>query len=148
MRYVRTLMMALAVGAVMLAPVAVFAADTSPLQEGWTLYPEACKCEGRAPDFKCVGAVVQNLVNLAIAVGVVIFVLVAAYAGVLFMASSVNPKGKEQAKSMLTTALIGFVTMLAAWLIVELDHCATDMFTAIDNSYRYLVDRGLGHGRV
>jgi sugar phosphate isomerase/epimerase len=36
----------------------------------------------------------------------------------------------------------------AAWLIVELDHCATDMFAAIDNSYRYLVDRGLGHGRA
>ena len=36
----------------------------------------------------------------------------------------------------------------AEWLIVELDHCATDMFAAIDNSYRYLVDRELAHGRV
>jgi sugar phosphate isomerase/epimerase len=36
----------------------------------------------------------------------------------------------------------------AEWLIVELDHCATDMFTAIAQSYRYLVDKGLGHGRA
>jgi len=35
----------------------------------------------------------------------------------------------------------------AEWLIVELDECATDMLTAVERSYKYLVDRGLGHGR-
>jgi hypothetical protein len=35
----------------------------------------------------------------------------------------------------------------AACLIVELDRCATDMFTAIDQSYQYLIDKGLGHGQ-
>lgn len=111
--------MALALCAALAAPFAVFAADTAPLQEGWQLYPEACKCVGSAPDFACVGEVVRNLVNLAIAVGVVIFVLVAAYAGVMFMTTATNPRGKEQAKSMLTSALIGFVTMLAAWLLID-----------------------------
>ncbi|MFN8530549.1 MAG: sugar phosphate isomerase/epimerase [Anaerolineae bacterium] len=33
------------------------------------------------------------------------------------------------------------------WLIVELDSCATDMFTAVEKSLRYLVNQGLGHGR-
>ncbi|MGQ0604809.1 MAG: sugar phosphate isomerase/epimerase family protein [Anaerolineales bacterium] len=33
------------------------------------------------------------------------------------------------------------------WLIVELDQCATNMFTAVEQSYRYLVDSGLGHGK-
>ncbi len=33
------------------------------------------------------------------------------------------------------------------WLIVELDRCATDMMTAIEQSYRYLTATGLGHGR-
>jgi sugar phosphate isomerase/epimerase len=33
------------------------------------------------------------------------------------------------------------------WLIVELDHCATDMLKAVEDSYRYLVEEGLGHGR-
>lgn len=32
------------------------------------------------------------------------------------------------------------------WLIVELDSCATDMMEAVADSYRYLVDEGLGTG--
>jgi sugar phosphate isomerase/epimerase len=35
----------------------------------------------------------------------------------------------------------------AEWLIVELDRCSTDMMTAVERSYRYLVGEGLGHGR-
>ena len=34
------------------------------------------------------------------------------------------------------------------WLIVELDECATDMLAAVEASYRYLVDEGLGRGNV
>ncbi len=33
------------------------------------------------------------------------------------------------------------------WLIVELDECATDMLTAVERSYAYLVAEGLGRGR-
>jgi sugar phosphate isomerase/epimerase len=32
------------------------------------------------------------------------------------------------------------------WLVVELDRCATDMLEAVRKSYRYLVEKGLGHG--
>jgi sugar phosphate isomerase/epimerase len=32
------------------------------------------------------------------------------------------------------------------WLVVELDHCATDMFTAVEDSYKYLVGEGLARG--
>ncbi|MFP6607176.1 MAG: sugar phosphate isomerase/epimerase [Myxococcota bacterium] len=35
----------------------------------------------------------------------------------------------------------------AAWHIVELDHCATDMFEAVEQSYRYLVAEGISKGR-
>ena len=35
----------------------------------------------------------------------------------------------------------------AKWHVVELDRCATDMFTALADSYRYLVDSGLSQGR-
>lgn len=34
----------------------------------------------------------------------------------------------------------------AEWLIVELDHCATDMLDAVDASYRYMISNGLAHG--
>lgn len=33
------------------------------------------------------------------------------------------------------------------WMIVELDNCATDMMTAVQESYTYLVDNGLGIGK-
>lgn len=33
------------------------------------------------------------------------------------------------------------------WLVVELDKCATDMFTAVEESYTYLVGNGLASGR-
>jgi sugar phosphate isomerase/epimerase len=35
----------------------------------------------------------------------------------------------------------------ADWHVVELDRCATDMLTAVADSYRYLVDGGLSQGR-
>lgn len=35
----------------------------------------------------------------------------------------------------------------AEWLVVELDDCAGDMITALERSYRYLVDGGWAHGR-
>jgi sugar phosphate isomerase/epimerase len=34
-----------------------------------------------------------------------------------------------------------------AWLIVELDACATDMITAVEKSYVYLIGKGLARGR-
>ncbi len=36
----------------------------------------------------------------------------------------------------------------ATWHVVELDRCATDMFTAIEDSYRFLTTNGLSTGRV
>jgi len=36
----------------------------------------------------------------------------------------------------------------AAWHIVELDRCETDMFEAVEQSYRYLVGEGISRGRV
>lgn len=35
----------------------------------------------------------------------------------------------------------------AEWLIVELDECATDMLTAVQRSYQFLVENGLGRGK-
>jgi sugar phosphate isomerase/epimerase len=36
----------------------------------------------------------------------------------------------------------------AKWHIVELDRCSTDMFTAVADSYRFLVGEGLSRGRL
>jgi sugar phosphate isomerase/epimerase len=34
------------------------------------------------------------------------------------------------------------------WHVVELDRCTTDMFEAVERSYRYLVSSGLSRGRI
>ncbi len=36
----------------------------------------------------------------------------------------------------------------AEWLVVELDECDTDLMAAVAESYRYLVDEGLGRGQT
>lgn len=43
-------------------------------------------------------------------------------------------------------AIIGAGADHAEWLIVELDRCATDMMTAVEESYAYLVGEGLAKG--
>jgi sugar phosphate isomerase/epimerase len=44
-------------------------------------------------------------------------------------------------------AIIAAAEGTAEWLIVELDRCATDMMTAVERSYHYLVGEGLAHGK-
>lgn len=44
------------------------------------------------------------------------------------------------------TAIMKASGSAAEWLIVELDSCATDMMQAVEKSYRYLVEKGFGHG--
>lgn len=42
--------------------------------------------------------------------------------------------------------LMDAATGSVEWLIVELDHCATDMMKAVEASYRYLVEEGFARG--
>ena len=48
--------------------------------------------------------------------------------------------------SMDVAGILGAVPS-ARWHVVELDRCATDMFDAVEASYRYLVGNGLSSGR-
>lgn len=62
----------------------------------------------------------------------------------------------DKPKSPMTAVgdgVLDFPAIVAAsdtvrWHIVELDACATDMFEAVEKSYRYLVGSGLSRGRV
>jgi hypothetical protein len=47
-----------------------------------------------------------------------VFVIVI-YAGILFMTTAANPEGHSQARKMLLNAVLGFVIVLAAWLVVD-----------------------------
>lgn len=62
----------------------------------------------------------------------------------------------DHPKSAMTAAGSGAVDLTgiaaaaeqAAWHIVELDRCETDMFEAVEASYRYLVGEGISRGRA
>jgi sugar phosphate isomerase/epimerase len=50
------------------------------------------------------------------------------------------------------SGMVDVIGLLAAaphvkWHIVELDECASDMFEAVEASYRYLIEQGLSEGR-
>ncbi len=63
-----------------------------------------------------------------------------------------GPAVKEQPQVAVGQGKMDFHSIIPAhakyteWLVVELDHCATDMLTAVAESYRYLIGEGLARG--
>jgi sugar phosphate isomerase/epimerase len=59
--------------------------------------------------------------------------------------------GYEAAMVAVGDGTIGYPDVIANhhadWLIVELDRCDTDMFTAVARSYSFLTEKGVAHGR-
>lgn len=72
-----------------------------------------------APDWGCIMQTVQNTVNFSITLGMIIAILYIVYSGFLFVMSAGNPSSREAAKTRLTNVVIGFVVVLAAWLVVD-----------------------------
>ncbi|MFH0846383.1 MAG: hypothetical protein V1851_03240 [Patescibacteria group bacterium] len=61
---------------------------------------------------------VSNVINFLIELGIVISVLMFAYAGFLYITE--REKAKERAKKIFMGVIMGMFFMLAAWLIVQL----------------------------
>ena len=60
-----------------------------------------------------------------------------------------SPKSANTAVGDGVVDLTGIASVAdAEWYIVELDRCETDMFEAVEQSYRYLVGEGLARGRA
>ncbi len=63
-----------------------------------------------------------------------------------------GPGSREEPMTAVGDGVMDWPRILAAgeaqaeWLIVELDRCATDMFTAVAGSYQYLANKGWGYG--
>jgi hypothetical protein len=63
--------------------------------------------------------VINGIVSFAVSIGIIIAVLIAAYAGFLLVINPVAPENREKAKGMFINAAIGLVIVLASWLIVN-----------------------------
>lgn len=63
-----------------------------------------------------------------------------------------GPAVRDEAQVAVGDGVLDFPSIVQAaegtaeWLIVELDHCATDMMEAVEKSYQYLVEGGLARG--
>lgn len=94
-----------------------YAANLPLLDASFSIVPSqctSCPCGlGGALQF------IQNLMNAAISVGIIMFVFVAVYAGFLFIFTATNPEAHSQAKKLLSNAVIGFVIILASWIFVD-----------------------------
>lgn len=90
----------------------------------WQLVPEAHELDADCPVGAPLGfggalQLVQNVMNAMISFGVVIFVLIIAFAGMLWILTPTNPENHSQAKKVLTNAVIGLLIILSGWLIVD-----------------------------
>lgn len=94
-----------------------YAANLPLLDPTFSIVPTEC----RACPCGAGGALqlIQNLMNAAISFAVVAFVLVIVYAGFLLILTPTNPEARSKAKSVLGNAVIGFIIVLSAWIVVD-----------------------------
>lgn len=98
-------------------PLVSRAADLPLFSSGWSLVPEACRS---CPcGFSGVMGIAQNLINAGISVGILFAVVIMAWAGFILVMSPFNPEAKSTAHKMLINAVIGFLIVCSAWLIVD-----------------------------
>ena len=78
-----------------------------------------CTCPGSAPDWGCILRIVQNGLNVAIAVATVVIVLAIIYAGFVFMTAGANANKRSEGKNIMLNSVIGLLIMLAAYIGVD-----------------------------
>jgi hypothetical protein len=77
-----------------------------------------CTSNGVAT-LRCIGCVFQRILSVILAlVGLAVFVMLIV-GGFQYLTAGDNPKGVEQAQKTLTSALIGLIVVIAAWLILK-----------------------------
>ncbi len=81
------------------------------------IVPEVCRT---CPcGFGGVLAIIQNVVNFLIGIGIIIATLIIVWGGILYVLSPANPENRSTANKMLINAVVGLLITLSAWLIVD-----------------------------
>lgn len=81
----------------------------------------ACVCGNvfGAMDWGCVLQIIQNLMNLAVSLGVFACVMWLAFGGFSLIASRGNPEAISTAKARAFNSIVGIAVILCSWLIVD-----------------------------
>jgi hypothetical protein len=82
-------------------------------------YGLGVKGTGRICDFSDLIGLVQSAIGYILVLIVPIMAIVFAYAGFLYLTSGGNADKKKAAKKAMTSAVIGIIIILSAWLIVK-----------------------------
>ncbi|HYF29174.1 MAG TPA: pilin [Candidatus Paceibacterota bacterium] len=111
--------------AILIVPVPAIAQSSIPLLDpGWHIVPNPQELDSTCPEDAPLGiggvlVLMQNLMNAAVALTVIVLILVIAYAGFLLVTSPFSSENRSKAKSTLLNAVIGMALVLASWLIVD-----------------------------
>ncbi|MES2994801.1 MAG: pilin [Patescibacteria group bacterium] len=105
-------------------PQPLIAAELPLLDPGWSIVPDPSELDSscRPTDPLGMGGIlvlVQNLMNAAVSLTVIVMVIVIAYAGFLFLTSPFNSENRSKAKSTLAGTFMGVIIVLAGWLLVD-----------------------------
>jgi len=110
---------------VLLAPQVVFAQGSVPLLDPeWHIVPDPSKLDSscKPTDPLGIGGVIvllQNLMNAAVALGVIVMTIVIAYSGFLLLTSPFNSENRSKAKTTLGGTMMGIFIVLSAWLVMD-----------------------------
>lgn len=107
-------------------PASAYAANATFLGP---IVPVECHCSDQkapdgsplatAPDYGCVLQVVQNSINFAVSIGVLLFVIYLTYTGFMLVVSGGSPGAREQGRTRLLNVVVGMAVLLGAWLMVD-----------------------------
>lgn len=110
----RNLFPVLAAAVSLLLPTSVLAA---PATFFGPIVPEICRS---CPcGFGGVMQIIQNVMNLGIAISILVAVAIMVWGGILFIVSATNPESRSTANKMLINAAVGLCIVLSSWLIVD-----------------------------
>lgn len=116
-RAAATLAMLLPLSAIMLPTGLVFAADAT---SGPIVSCNSPEGVGITSCTICAAVTLgQNIINFAIVVAMPIAAILFAYAGLLYMTSGINAAQITRAHTIFKSAAIGFIFVVAGWLIVD-----------------------------
>jgi len=96
-----------------LAPSLAFGAGLVPV------VPQGCTGNGGCQSICDIATLAQNILNDGIFIAVFLAAILFAYAGLKLLVSPANPAQQGQAKTLFLNVLIGFLIILAAWLIID-----------------------------
>jgi len=123
----RALLVTVFLISLVITPISAFAAESTFFGP---VVPPECNCPSvispntgkevpSAADWGCVLQTVQNSMNLAVSISVIIVVLAIVYAGLVFMLSATNPENRKKGRQLVTNAFLGMLVVFSAWVFVD-----------------------------